>query len=235
MQNCSDSAETAPWPGLAAELNEFLSALDFRLRLFEDARRSLNVYLPQDFNVFEYIQPDENTFSRVLADLLSPEGPHGQDGIFLRKFLELIDHPELSREAGQAKVRCQDYCVREGGFIDITIELRDFGVGIENKPWAAEQKDQLQRYWHELHAKHAGRFCLVFLDGRGRPTESITEADRHALEAEKKFKMLSYVPDLKGWLESCAKESEADKVRWFLRDFAEYVERCLTPFEGEVL
>jgi hypothetical protein len=84
---------------LARDLNEFHSSLSFRLELLNTARKNLNTYLSQDLRIFDYIDPDENLLSRILHDLLDPDGPHGQGDVFLRKFLERIGHPELSREA----------------------------------------------------------------------------------------------------------------------------------------
>src|SRR4051794_32824876 len=42
------------------------------------------------FNVFSLIKPDENRLSDILADLLDPDGPHGQGNLFLRLLLEQL-------------------------------------------------------------------------------------------------------------------------------------------------
>jgi hypothetical protein len=219
----------------AEKLADFYSSLAFRFELLDDARRHFNAYLARDFNVFDYIEPDENKLSRVIKDLLSPDGTHGQGTVFLDQFLTAIGHPLRCAHSKSARVRCQTQAthVREGGLIDITIDLGDFGVGIENKPTAVEQDGQLWRYWQHLEARYRGGFCLVYLDGKGTTPESIPEDHRRRLEAEGKFKIMSYVPDLQRWLEGCAKESKADKLRWFLRDFAEYVGQIQESPEGD--
>lgn len=210
---------------LVKSLTEFHASLSFRLELLNRARKSLNTYLSQDLRVFSYIAPDENMLSRILKDLLDPDGPHGQGEVFLVKFLERIGHPELSGEASLATARCQTpaSCVPEGGLIDITVSFPSFEIGIENKPSAVEQPDQLSRYCRHLDAHSHGRFCMVFWDGRGTAPTSISEEYRQTLEAGGCFKVLSYIPDLRDWLEECIRESKSDKLRWFLRDFAEHV------------
>src|ERR1035441_3218191 len=71
----------------AEKLADFYSSLAFRFELLDDARRHFNAYMARDFNVFYYIEPDENKLSRVIKDLLSPDGTHGQGTVFLDQFL----------------------------------------------------------------------------------------------------------------------------------------------------
>jgi hypothetical protein len=42
------------------------------------------------FNVFAFIEPDENRLSDILADLLDPRGSHGQGDGFLRLFADKL-------------------------------------------------------------------------------------------------------------------------------------------------
>ena len=183
------------------ELDEFVLGLQHRLEQFQGARRELNLYLASEFNIFsDCIRPDENAISRVLAILLDPEGKHGQGAAFLHEFLDMIGHPELCAGSGKARVRYQEPATsaNESGFIDIIIEVDKFGIGIENKPWAGEQRDQLLRYLKHLSTKYAGGFCLVFIDGRGCPPTSIPTDKQRALEEEGKFKKISYHTELYG-------------------------------------
>lgn len=156
--------------------------------------------------------------------------------VFLDQFLRVIGRAELCSRSDRPKVRCHTpaSCVPEGGLIDITIEWPDFCIGVENTSSAAEQEGQLWRYWQHLDIRYGGHFCLVFLDGRGKPPETISEKDRRALELEGKLKMLSHVPHLRDWLDVCGKESKADKLRWFLRGLAGDVGRYQMPIGGEL-
>src|SRR5262245_47098510 len=60
-----------------------------RLHTLRRAQQEYRARLAPDFSVFtRYIQPDENRLSLVLADLLDPDGDHGQGQLFLREFLD---------------------------------------------------------------------------------------------------------------------------------------------------
>src|SRR3712207_5367167 len=39
------------------------------------------------FCVFDFIKPNENALSDIVAELLDPQGSHGQGDVFLRAFL----------------------------------------------------------------------------------------------------------------------------------------------------
>lgn len=101
------------------------------------------------------------------------------------------------------------------------MDLGEFRVAIENKPWAGEQPDQLERYRRDLDRKYKGQFCLVYLSGSGDPPTTL--CDREVRERQGQFCIMRYAVELAKWLESCESLCKADKVRWFLRDFRAYV------------
>jgi hypothetical protein len=110
--------------------------------------------------------------------------------------------------------------------MDIAIDFnKEFAIVIENKPWAGDQKDQIKDYRENLEKEYNGKYFLLYLSPYGNPPSSwsIDEDLRKSLEDEKKLMTISYF-DIKKWLEICYKECKAEKVRWFLRDFTDYVE-----------
>jgi hypothetical protein len=48
---------------------------------------------------------------------------------------------------------------------------------------------------------------------------------QQALATQRKLLVLSYREHLQHWLTGCYKECHAEKVRWFLRDFIDFVVR----------
>ncbi|MCB0567014.1 MAG: PD-(D/E)XK nuclease family protein [Phaeodactylibacter sp.] len=103
-----------------------------------------------NFNVFHlfkekfgfYIQ--ETMHSRLLKFLLDAKETHGQGGLFLLKFLEILGIQ--SPETGTWQVTA------EVGRIDVLIERKEPQsiIVIENKSnWAPDQSNQLYRYWHQ--------------------------------------------------------------------------------------
>ncbi len=120
--------------------------------------------------------------------------------------------------------------------IDLVIDFGDFGIGIENKPWAFDQKDQLQDYALELEARYPRNkskdFILVYLTG-GRwdvTKETISKEHLDKLILGNRFLQITYT-DIKNWLIKCEAICQADRVKNFLRDFIEY---CEKQFEGKI-
>jgi hypothetical protein len=177
------------------------------------------------FSAFSLFNPDEPALSRAMALLLSPKGTHGQGSAFLDLFLDKIDRPDLREHSGRAWVRCEVGTL-ENRRIDLVIELGDFAIGVENKPWADDQSSQLHDYAAYLAGRFSGRFYLVYVSPRGEePTpESISPADRQVLEQEGRFKVLSYAGEIRPWLQACGElPGVPENVRSFLEDFSDFV------------
>jgi hypothetical protein len=109
----------------------------------------------KEFSVFEAFQPGENALSRMLAYLLDPLEGHGQGRAFLNAFLSLL---KMQPRDCPVWVRTEHPCERlrdpaEGmRRLDIVVRLDREHIGIESKPWAAEQDAQCGDYARELEA-----------------------------------------------------------------------------------
>jgi hypothetical protein len=172
--------------------------------------------------VLSYIRPDENRLSDIISDLLDPTGTHGQGSVFLHGFLEMIAVPSESIRPPY-RVSREDRTLFERR-IDITLVVGDFGIGIENKPWADEGENQLKDYMIHLRGKYGERCLLVYLSGDGSAPVSLDPNDLTEPVAARRFKALSYSAHLHQWLKRCLRNCQAEKVRWFLHDLMNYVE-----------
>jgi len=212
---------------LETKMGNFLLGLGFRLEIFRSVKKKLDVYLASDFSVFDLIVPDENRLSDIIADLISPAGKHGQGNIFLIEFLKIIGCEKLNNIdiCNIRREESTDYLSKPGRRIDIIIDFNNFGIGIENKPWAGEQEDQINDYCRHLESKYKDKFCLIYLSGNGNKPQSIEKVKWQRLEQQGKAKVISYPDKFKEWIKSCYKECKAEKIRWFLQDFVNYVER----------
>ena len=219
------------------KLSRFFGDLLFRYRIAKSVKAQTDKYLASDFNLVRILAPGEEAISRLIALLLEPNGAHGQREVFLEKFVETLRERLRKRgvespmgnvgEIGNAKVETE-HSTDKGRRIDILIDLPNFVIGIENKMWAGDQKDQLKDYGEYLVNKGKD-YLLIFLtcDGREPSEWSIPKDDRAKLEEKGKLTTLSYRKLLLPWLEECLKECEADKVRWFIRDFISWIkENC---------
>jgi hypothetical protein len=210
------------------KISRYFSDLQFRLNIYNKAKKETDAYLASDFNVFDYINPNENKLSDIMADLLNPDGTHGQKDAFLKEFLKIIDKKldcnlmdcKIMREASTT------YIVNNQRRIDITLNFQNkFEIGIENKPWDEEQENQLQDYQKHLRKKFGENFCIVYISGNGSEPESLSEKLKKQLLQERKLIILKYKPDIKVWLEKCYKECKSEKIRIFIKDFIQYIEQ----------
>lgn len=234
-----------------AAIDRFFEDLIFRYRTAFEVKRRFDRFLASDFNLFEFFKSDEERLSDALALLLDPRGVHGQGRVFLEKFLEALERVldrkiDSSQEGKAQKERIRS----QKGFEEVKVEREknfpgkikgfrrmdlllsffpsNFKIAIENKPWAEDQEGQLADYRRALECLNRGQdYLLIYLSGSGEgpSTWSIAEGERGKLEAEGKLLVLGYREFLVPWLKECLKECEADKVRWFLKDFVAYIEK----------
>lgn len=206
-------------------INEQLDALFGKLELtYQDDTK------PEDsFNVFEAfrIEHSELAWSAWIAYLLNPQGNHGCGDIFLRLFLKHVSLPEdyvkvahgkiVEKEIGQI-----DKKYESGGRIDIIVHDPDVNkaIIIENKIFADDQEKQLYRYYKyanigEEKFNDSRIFYLTLL--KSKPSKTSIKGDdknigeKGELQEGKHFFCISYIDDIKTWLETCMAECDKSK------------------------
>ena len=210
-----------------ARLGAFFAGLLPAVAVALDAQKELDRVAATQFSVFHYFDENENLVSGIFADLLRPDGSHGQGTVFLRLFLEEIDRGDKAcirrRRRYNLLERCSVYTEyrTSAGRIDIVLKLEDKWIGIENKPWADERCRQVQDYLEFLQQEDA-QACVLYLSGTGDDSKT-SEDDDHYL-------MIPYGhrqngPSVAHWIAECHRRCDADKVRWFLKDLLEYIGR----------
>ena len=150
------------------------------------------------FNVFRMCKVDhyENLHSAILAELLNPEGSHGQGDIFLRLFLESSGVPVPSGFCTENALVRTEYAM-ETGRLDILIDDQiGHAVIIENKIYAADQEAQLQRYDTFAREHFAAGYSMLYLTLYG------SEASKNSV-AGVEYTPISYQNTILGWLERC--------------------------------
>jgi hypothetical protein len=179
-------------------------------RVVENCRESDERHAP-DFNIFEIarIESNEAVHSRMLSNLLNPDGSHGQGPLFLTGFVRLCENriagfpALLDREIKRTDVIHVTSELGSGyGRADIAIYSRSpaFALIIENKIYAGDQDRQIPRYrdWLEKGFQFAeGRKALIYLSLSGKrvPVSSgISDRD---------YFVLSYKTDVREWLQFC--------------------------------
>ena len=251
-----ERADASTRQGLERLFNELAP----RLEAARTVERELDRQLARQFNAFDYLHPDEQRLSKMIRDLLDPEGPHGQGQIFLRLFLEGV---EFARGADLRNSRVDvEWSIEGGRSLDIVVRIGDrHCLTIENKPYARDGKDQIRNYLDWLEENYGDRFLLIYLSPRGEaPSDySVEPADLRdeAGNPARTFRIMPYhraedgAEDdefepfrtgfgLADWLRECREHCDAERLRWFLREAETFCERrfggsAMTTSEHEII
>jgi hypothetical protein len=152
------------------------------------------------FNIFEILaigHLEVKTHSPILAELLNPKGKHGQKATFLRLFLtRFLKSKALDFDADSATVMLE-YAIQYGR-IDILITDGNTAIIVENKIYAKDQENQLQRYY-----KGFSNSYLFYLTLEGDPPTNLSVSELKKINCES----ISYKQDILVWLEDCRKEA----------------------------
>ena len=205
----------------AKSVDELLKAIAFKTETIYEARKRFFSHLALDFTIFDYLRSDEMGVSRIIADLLDPNASHGQGSTFLKEFAKKIVQGWISL-ANDWKVSTEKP-VNGQRRIDIYLESSDGIIGIENKPWAIDQKDQLIDYANYLKEHHE-RWLLIYLGNNEPSAESITKENRKRLTLSGNLICCNFF-ELSNWLDDCAIKTKALNVRVFVDEFNNFIRR----------
>jgi hypothetical protein len=211
------------------QLDMFFRVVGHILAASEKSRLRHDKKLASGFNVFHFIEPDENRLSDVLAFLLNPKDTHGQGDLFLRLMFSQLGLDATAQHTQHATVRREastDRILNSRRRMDILVEAGAV-LAIENKIDSAEQLDQVKDYMQHLHyctRDGSIRAALIYLSPNGRPPESVRQSEIETLTACGKLHCWSYHEQLRQWLVSCRQECAAPRIRAFLSDLLVYIE-----------
>lgn len=171
----------------------------------------------EDFNIFKIIDAttDEvKVHSAFIAELLNPQGLHGQGAVFLELFVKLMNISNFNCEKAKVEV---EKCIgplrnddSEGGRLDIIVSdnLGQY-ITIENKIYAGDQRNQLIRY----HKYSSSNLFYLTLDGKDASEVSVKDSKlNYSLVSGEHYTPISYREDIIGWLEACRKEAATQPV-----------------------
>ena len=184
----------------------------------------------ENFNVFELLRMETDevrTHSAMLADLLDPRGSHGQGTAFARLFrpLSRLSDDELK----SARVGTEVAVV--GGRLDILIETNHSCIVIENKVYAADQEQQLERYHDFASSRGKVDVEVYYLTLAGDAPGKSSLGDL----AEGEVKRISYQTHVLGWLDLCIERvARIPRIREVLNQYRAVV-RTLTGVGQENL
>jgi hypothetical protein len=189
------------------ELHQYKNLLD-QVNAINTRYKKINELTGENFNVFRILKLESSEVrmhSAFLAELLNPNGSHGQKEIFLELFIKSICFKNNPIDVCSCKIKVEDYIgqISEdrtyGGRIDITIkDKHNHQIIIENKIYAGDQDHQLTRYFN-----NSSNADIIYLTLDGKPPSDNSKGE---MIEDEHYKCVSYKYDMLHWLELCRKE-----------------------------
>lgn len=177
-----------------------------------------------NFNLVELTSPKELQLSKIIAEFLNPNGSHEQGSLFLDIFSNHF-FKKLTLPQNNITVKTE-LTENVNGQIDIVIDFdNQFGIAIENKPFAEDQNLQIVRYVEFLEAKYSENYLMIYLSELGQnPTKkSLPQKDKERINEN--FSVISY-KNIRDWLIKCAektKKNNATRLTLLIFEFIEYI------------
>ncbi|MCD1127359.1 PD-(D/E)XK nuclease family protein [Jinshanibacter sp. LJY008] len=184
--------------------------------------------LAPDFSLMDWLKNDELALSRYLRFLLSPDETHGQSALFLKGFLSLIeksghDSP-ITTGGSHHKVRVDyEVTIDNGRKIDLLLTSSEGVIAIENKPWAADQENQLRDYALWLN-KRERPWKLIYLCNNEPGEWTLPDNTPEALKQN--ILTISWY-EVAEWLSECLLRVRAGVVRIFVESLIKYINQSI--------
>lgn len=227
-------------------VQKLINEVSQKINALETAQALYSRQLSPDFNTFDYINTDELGLSRILATLLDPKGSHAQQETFLKLFIEHCLPTVYKADKWQAflnnieetKVLLEVVTSKSNSLRRMDIYLQchvgddSYGICIENKPYAADQFEQLKDYATELEKRNHKAWHLVYLsEYQDVPSEySIKPDDLNDLTVNNQFSAIKF-SDLIGWLKACQVECQNNSVTEFLAQLIKFIRKQFMGIE----
>ncbi len=229
-------------------IKNFLRRASIKIEAVNEAKRLYGSQIAPDFLIFDYLRDDEMGLSWCLGSLLDPRGKHGQGTLFIEQFLLVIDQLMEAQESvaqdEQGNVlqtsyrskwsavnfdNCRmrvEHSTTESRRIDIHLHFCNGEViGIENKPWAGDQVNQLSDYADYIKRQAANKsWLLIYLCNSEPSKESITKEERKYLEEQGHLLNISFY-DVTNWLQRCIGLVKAPSVRMFVEELSKFIRK----------
>ena len=174
----------------------------------------------ENFNVFKLcgVYHYENAHSDIIAEFLNPKGSHGCGSDFFQAFCKITGLDFF--KYGNAEIIREHWT--DEGRPDILIRAGKNKIVIENKIYAKEQEDQLQRYrdWLNKNSGDKENAPLLFLTLNGRQS---SDEKVHG-----QYTPMSYKEHIVPWLTECIRiAAEKPFVRESLLQYKGLVEELV--------
>jgi hypothetical protein len=163
----------------------------------------------ENFNIFSILKvesKENSTHTAFIGELLNPDGSHLFKTTFLEYFLKTIGFSGTFDIASaklilEKHIGERNHDLKKGGRIDIYIvDAKENSICIENKIYATDQENQIQRYVNH----NLGKNSVYYLTLQGNDA---SEHSKGELKNNQDYYCISYKRTIIDWLEECLKAS----------------------------
>lgn len=213
-----------------AEIGRLLFDAEDRQRLLEEDRQRNARSVAPAFSVFRFCDTSEEGISAILAWLLDARGDHAQGDLFLRAFLAWLHvfWPDTAISRSKAHTEAPIPTRHSTRFIDVLVTSPDgHAMAVENKIGAVDQDQQLSDYLFWLRSHSAGHQLLYLTHDNREPSESSIAAQDRAIALSKGILFERSYSELLDWITKCHELCGASKVRHFIEDFRDHVQKTI--------
>lgn len=176
----------------------------------------------EPFNVFELcgVWSTEMRHSAILAYLLNPQSSHKFGAVFLKKFYEQIGLNHFIADGSYVETELSF----DNGRMDIVISNNhNQTVVIENKIYAKDQEEQLNKYQKQL-LKNKGQIALLYLSLDGHEA-NVKDVD---------YLRISYRNDILQWLDKCINITQKKKKTFATTTLTQYKELIMVLTKTDI-
>lgn len=210
-------------------------------RKFEEAQKTnialinekgINAYNP--LLVLRKKSEENGLHSNLIYSLINPNGNHYQGTLFLKRFIisleTCIPAENIDEELSDAVVHREKQLNHSQGRIDILIELKNYCMIIENKIYAADQPNQINRYIKACQDQEKNKqktIIPIYLTPKGaKPSKNSFAKTTYKNVTE--LYTPSYEKNILQWCETCQNEKALENhenLRLTLQQYASSIKK----------
>lgn len=209
-------------------LQLLLTSISASISATEKAKKQLAKTHAPDFRIFDFMRQDETGLSSCLSHLLDRNGKHGQGSTYFDLFVEMYgQHISWLNRTNNISYTVQtEFTTFNGRRLDILLNLNEHRlIGIENKPWANDQPNQLEDYAIHL-SKTSNNWLLIYLCNREPSKESISMESLEKYKAQDRFLHITF-DQLSEWLSDCLGKTKPILVRTFIEQLIFFIKETV--------
>ena len=197
-----------------------------------DMRNKVSKVSGDDFNIFSVLdmETDEvKTHTRLIYELLRPDGQHGMGQAFIEEFFRLVLRKPIPEYVSVKR----EYVINvlgddEYGRIDLLLEGKDFCYPIEVKIYAGDQYRQIERYAAFARKAKDNQVYYLTLNGHEPSDGSIGKLKATSVEC------LSFASDIRNWLVRCGEIAwQSPAVSEIIRQYIWLIDKLTGNAQGD--